>query len=103
MSTLPSETIRLAVTTGSAKLGYRESLRLAIKGRLKLMLVASNLDSERMKNLEEIARFSNVPLVRLNYSSRELGSICELRHPVSVIGIRDPGVSNILQLTGNEQ
>jgi large subunit ribosomal protein L30e len=103
MSTVPSETIRLAVTTGSVRLGYRESLRLAIRGRLKLLLVASNLDGERARRLEEVARLSGVPLVKLSYSSRELGSICELRHPVSVVGVRDPGVSDILRLTGNEQ
>lgn len=103
MSALPRGSIRLVVATGSVKFGYRENLKLAIKGRLKLLLVASNLDRERAMNLENAAKLSGVPLVKLSYSSRELGSVCELRHPVSVLGIRDPGLSNILQLIGNEQ
>jgi len=100
---LSSDSIRLAVRTGSTRFGYDENFKLLSRGRVKLVLVSKNLDQKRMARMVEMAKLSEIPLVKLDYTAVELGSLCDLRHPTSVVGIRDPGTSNILQLVGNEQ
>ncbi len=55
---------------------------------LKLIIVANNAPE----------KFEHKIVYNYNGSATELASLCKRAHPISVIGIEEPGKSNILML-----
>lgn len=85
--------LKLAVQTGKVVFGHDKTVKMAREKKVKLIVVASNYrkDSELTKNI-----FNDVPVLRYPGTNVELGRICGKKFSVSVLGIIDPGNSNIL-------
>lgn len=90
--------IRLAVDTGKVTIGHRETLRAVKNKEVKLVVVANNCPKELKEDLVYYARVMDVPFFEFEGTSLELGSVCGKPYVISMLGIIDPGESNILEL-----
>lgn len=86
--------LRLAVQTGKVVFGHDKTMKLADEKKTKLIVVASNYKKD--KRLVEKNTYNGVPIIRFHGTNVELGRICGKKFAVSVLGIIDPGNSNIL-------
>lgn len=86
--------LRLAVQTGKVVYGHDRTVKMAKEDKVKLIVVAHNYKKDR--ELVEKNNYKGVPVLRFNGTGVELGRICGKKFAVSVVGIIDPGNSNIL-------
>ncbi|MCX8173386.1 MAG: 50S ribosomal protein L30e [Thermoplasmata archaeon] len=86
--------LRLAVQTGKVVYGHDKTVKMAKEKKAKLIVVASNYRKDR--ELVEKNSYNGIPVLRFNGTNVELGRICGKKFAVSVLGIIDPGNSNIL-------
>ncbi|MEM3397037.1 MAG: 50S ribosomal protein L30e [Thermoplasmata archaeon] len=86
--------LRLAVQTGKVVYGHDRTAKMAKEKKVKLIVVASNYNEDR--ELVEKNSYNGVPVLRFSGTNVELGRICGKKFAVSVLGIIDPGNSNIL-------
>ncbi len=89
--------IRIAVDTGKVALGADGTLKRAMHGDAKLVILSSNCPAERKMDLEHYSKLSNVPVVEFIGSSVELGVACGKPFPVSAMSVIDEGNSDILK------
>ncbi|MCD6461968.1 MAG: 50S ribosomal protein L30e [Thermoplasmata archaeon] len=81
--------IKTAVSKGDVVLGMKEIKKHAAKGKIKLVIYASNSPEKD---------FPGVKTYRYKGSNADLGVACGKPFPVAAIGIIDPGPSEILSL-----
>lgn len=93
-----NKAIRMAVETGKTEFGARTSLKAALKGKPKLLIIAENCPKETREGAERYAKLSNVPFYVYKGSSLELGSICGKPFSVSILSIFEEGNSNVMDL-----
>lgn len=86
--------LRLAVQTGKVVFGHDRTVKMAKEKKTKLIVIASNYKKD--KELIEKNSYNDVPILRFSGTNVELGRICGKKFAVSVLGIIDPGNSNIL-------
>ncbi|MEM3444936.1 MAG: 50S ribosomal protein L30e [Thermoplasmata archaeon] len=86
--------LRLAVQTGKVVFGHDRTVKLAKEKKAKLIVVASNYRADR--ELVEKNTYNGVPILRFPGTNVELGRVCGRRFAVSVLGIIDPGNSDLL-------
>lgn len=91
--------LRLALESGEVAIGFKESMKAIRAGKAKLLIVASNHPRMVRKLLEEA---SDVPIYRFKDSNVDLGVLCGRRHPISILAIKKPGESEILNLAKGE-
>lgn len=84
--------IKRAKETGKVVMGYRQVEKLALNGKLKLVIVAKNAPKEKRKRVEALVKVYEYPGTNM-----ELGTVCGRPHGVSFLGIADPGESRILE------
>ncbi len=90
--------LQIAVKTGKVTFGYKESLEALRAGKAKLIVVAKNLPPEKSEKIFRYAEMLNIPVLRYDGSSMDLGVLCEKPYTVSAMAIREVGDSEILKV-----
>ena len=91
--------IRLAVDSGKAVFGVKESIDSIMASKAKIVIVASSNKKDRINDVMHLAKFSNVKVVLFQGNPMNLGVVCGKPHSVSVLSILEPGSSNIINET----
>lgn len=87
--------LREAISTGEVCIGYKSTLKhLNKKGEIKLAIVAKNCPREYIEDLQK----RKIKIYVYDGTNLELGATCGKPFSISVIGISDPGESEILLL-----
>lgn len=97
-----SKEIRQAVDTGKVILGADKSRKVLKLGQAKLVIVASNCQSEVLEDIKRYSGLANTPIHIFVGGSAELGLACGKPFLVSVLAVLEPGGSNILSLGGTK-
>ncbi|MFQ6095095.1 MAG: 50S ribosomal protein L30e [Candidatus Bathyarchaeia archaeon] len=94
-----NKSIAQAVKTGKVMYGSKSALKNAKTGKVRLIVAAGNSPPEFLKDLEYYCGLSKIPLIVYEGTSRDLGRVCGKPYTVSALAIRDPGDSDILEVT----
>ncbi len=93
-----SKEIRQAVDTGKVILGTDKSRKVLKLGQAKLVIVASNYQSEVLEDIKRYSGLTNTPIHIFAGDSAELGLACGKPFLVGMLAVLEPGSSNILSL-----
>ena len=94
-----NKAIRLAVDTGKVEFGRRNSIRNALSGKARLVIIARNCPKSFRENVLNYSKTSGVNVYNFSGSSLELGSLCGKPFPVAMMSIIDQGNSNVLEIS----
>lgn len=92
--------IRVAVDTGNVTLGSEKSIQGLKHGKGKLIIIAQNCPREIKEDVLHYSKLSDIPVYNYEGTSVDLGSVCGKPFTVATLTIKDPGDSNILEVTG---
>lgn len=92
--------LKVAMQTGKVVLGSKQAMRLASKGKAKLIIMASNTPQGIKDKISAYARVSKIPIYIYPGSSWDLGAICGKPFVVAAVSVIDEGDSEILKLAG---
>ncbi len=84
--------------TGSLVIGFRRVIKEFYKDSLKVVIMASDMPEEKAQLIKYYCKISNIPLIIWPDDVKSLGEALGRPHIVSVIGVIDPGASNIINL-----
>lgn len=87
----------MAMSTGKVKLGFKAVLESVMNGKIKAVVISNNLPQNSKIRLLQNCHLSNVPIIEIDGTGRELGAICGRPHKVSTLAVLDPGKSKILE------
>ena len=87
--------LKVALQTGTVKVGVHESLESAKEKKAKLLIVARTCPE---KSLVSERRFDRIPIYHYEGTAVELGAACGKPFPISALAVLDPGTSAILSL-----
>lgn len=79
-------------------MGSRRTLKLALHGKAKLIVVAANAPPELKRDLKYYASLSSIPVLEVPSTNVELGTIVGKPFGVAAMAVVDPGQSNIVEL-----
>jgi len=96
------KSLAIAVKTGKILFGSNLTIKSAMSGKVRLIIIASNCPEDKRERIEYYCKLSNIPLIVYPGSSLDLGSACGKPFLVSALAIRDPGDSDILKFAGGE-
>lgn len=82
-----------AVETGNVVMGFRRTVKELKKGKVRLVIMASNSPEELKNRMRQITEYVEFP-----GSNKDLGIVCRKPFSISTIGVIDPGTSNILSV-----
>lgn len=88
--------LKNANETGNLSIGFKETVKELKKGKVKLIIVASNCPEEDVKALKGY----KVPLYRFTESNIDLGAATGKPFSISTLGVINAGKSDILALKG---
>jgi large subunit ribosomal protein L30e len=91
--------ITTVVKTGKVSFGANSAVMNAKTGKVKLIILASNCPRKVREDVEYYCEFSKVPLIVYKGSSIDLAAVCGKPFLVSAVSIREPGDSEVLELT----
>lgn len=77
-----------AILNNKAIIGFRESYKALKRNELKTIIVAKNMEEEKMEDIKYNAKIYNVELIIFQGSSRELGILCGKPYVISAIGVK---------------
>merc|ERR1711941_33485 len=89
--------LKLVMTSGKYKLGYKQTLKTIRSAKAKLVLIASNCPALRKSEIEYYAMLSKTGVHHYHGDNNELGTACGRYYRVSVLSITDPGDSDIIR------
>ena len=92
-----AKALRMAVETGKVKFGSRSSVKRALMGKAKLIIVSGNCPADVKADISRYASLSEVDVLDFPGTSIELGSVCKKPFGVAVLAVYEPGTSNILE------
>jgi large subunit ribosomal protein L30e len=87
--------LKVALQTGTVKIGVRESLESAHEKKAKLLVVATTCPEPKLTKENKVDR---VPVYHYEGTSLELGAACGKPFPISALAVLDPGSSAILSV-----
>lgn len=90
--------LALVMKSGKAVLGYKSTLKALRKGTLKAIFVAHNTPSIIKAEINYYAFLGNTHVYSYTGNNIDLGSACGRYHRVALLGIIEPGDSDILNL-----
>ena len=90
--------LALVMKSGKAVLGYKQTLKSLRKGLLKAIFVAHNTPSIIKAEVNYYSVLANTFIYHYTGNNIDLGSACGKYHRVAILGILDPGDSDILNL-----
>jgi large subunit ribosomal protein L30e len=96
-STALDNEIRLILKTGKAVLGTKRSLKAVRLGKARAVILASKISRRIEEDIKYYAKLGDIPVIKFDGSSHELGTVCGKPFPVSVIAVLDLGDSTILE------
>ena len=88
--------IRQCVDSGKVEFGANSSVKTALSGRAKLVIIASNCPANLAQDMKHYCTLSNIPLLPYSGTSMELGAVAGRPHSVSVLAVHDAGNSGIM-------
>ncbi len=88
--------LKTAIKTGKVETGYKVSLKLISKKRVKALILASNAPEEVVAKVMAVAG-EGIPIHHFPGSSWDLGGLCGKPFPVSTVSIIEPGESSLLK------
>lgn len=94
--------LSIAVKTGKILFGSNATIKSAMSGKVRLIIIASNCPEDKREKIEYYCKLSSIPIITYPGSSLDLGSVCGKRFSVSALAIRDLGDSDILKFAGGE-
>jgi large subunit ribosomal protein L30e len=89
--------IRLAVDSGKAVFGVKESVDSIMASTAKVVVVASSNERDRLNDIMHLAKISDVKVIVFQGNPMNLGVVCGKPYSVSVLSITEAGSSNILK------
>lgn len=87
--------LKVALQTGTVKVGVHEVVASAEAKKAKLLIVANSCPEPRLSNER---RFDRIPIYHYEGTAVELGAACGKPFPISALAVLDPGTSAILSL-----
>lgn len=87
--------LKLALQTGTVRLGAQETLAAATEKKARLVVVSTTCPEAK---LGPSARFEKLPIFRYPGTAVELGAACGKPFPISALAVIEPGQSAILTL-----
>lgn len=87
--------LKVALQTGTVKVGVHEVLDSAKSKKARLLIVASSCPE---KSLTGERRYDKIPIFHFEGTAIELGAACGKPFPISALAVLDPGTSAILSL-----
>ncbi|MCX8162300.1 MAG: 50S ribosomal protein L30e [Candidatus Bathyarchaeota archaeon] len=97
-----SRSILNAVRTGRVYIGAKSTFRSVMFRRARLVVLAENAPKSLADGITYYCKLAGIPIYIYRGSSIELGRACGKPFPVSALGIRDPGDSDVFELLGVE-
>ncbi len=92
-----NKSIRLAVDSGKVEFGFKTAKKSSLNGDGKLILIASNCPAEFEQDLNHYCKLSQLPMLKVNMNSMELGVLCGKPFPVAAMTVFEAGDSDILE------
>ncbi len=92
-----AKSIRFAVDTGKVELGLKQTLKIALNGNAKLVIIAKNCPNDSSADVKRFTTLSQTPLVVFEGTSVELGNACGKPFPVSALSVIEEGNSDVLK------
>ncbi|MEM2091665.1 MAG: 50S ribosomal protein L30e [Candidatus Bathyarchaeia archaeon] len=92
------KSLGIAVKTGKILFGSNSTIKSAMTGKVRLIIIASNCPRDKREKIEYYCRLSGIPYIIYPGSSLDLGAACGKPFSVAALTIRDPGGSDILKL-----
>ena len=89
-------------STGKYKFGIREAKKRLFNSEAKLVLVSNNIPILMRKELENLSKIRNVPLIELKMDSVELGKYLGRSHAVGVITVIDLGTADVKRIKNGD-
>jgi large subunit ribosomal protein L30e len=93
-----AKAIRQCVDSGKVEFGTNESVKKALSGKAKLVVMASNCPQDVAQDASRYCKLSSIPVVKFEGTSLELGTVAGRPHSVALLAVMDPGNSGILEL-----
>lgn len=92
--------IKVAYKTGQIIYGRNQVMRHLRQDSFKMIIVANNCPTELLSELKYYNRIStnDIFIHRYKGSSWDLGLVCAVPYMISIIGVIDPGDSDLLTL-----
>ncbi len=87
--------LKVALETGTVKIGLAETKAAAEAKKAKLLIVAASCPDAALKSERAIGK---IPVYHFGGSAVDLGQACGKPFPISALAILDPGSSAILTL-----
>lgn len=91
------KSLSIAVKTGKILFGSNSTIKSAMTGKVRLIIIASNCPVDKREKIEYYCRLSGIPYIIYPGSSLDLGTACGKPFSVAALTIRDPGDSDILR------
>jgi len=95
--------IATAVKTGKVSFGADSAIQNAKTGKVKLIILAVNCSNNVREEIGYYCKLSKIPIVTYKGSSMDLAAVCGKPFTVSALSIREPGDSEILELTEDKE
>jgi large subunit ribosomal protein L30e len=89
-----NKALRLAIDTGTVRVGIRESCKATGSGTAKMIILSSNCPEDAAKQVKN----SETPVHSFDGNNAVLGAACGKPFPVSAVAILDGGKSDVLTL-----
>lgn len=90
--------LKLMVESGRYRMGFRRGQSDALLGKAKMIVLAKNAPPVNAADIQHYAKLSGIPVLVVDKTSLELGSVCGRPHPISVLSVYDEGESNIIKI-----
>jgi large subunit ribosomal protein L30e len=87
--------LKVALQTGTVKVGVHEVLDAARAKKARLLIVARTCPE---KVLTGEKKFDRIPIYHFEGTALELGAACGKPFPISALAVLEPGTSAILSL-----
>ncbi len=93
-----AKSLRTAIKDGKVAIGAKETLKAIHSGEAQLIILASNCPEKFKRAIEQ----SEIPIVEVEFSSVELGSLSGKPFTISALSVIDSGSSDIMGLREKE-
>jgi len=90
--------IRMCVDSGKTLIGKRDTMKMALLGRGKLIVIASNMPGSDKADMQHHCTLSGLPVLEFDGTSVELGAVCGKPFSISALWIGETGNSPIMAL-----
>ncbi|RLE66803.1 MAG: 50S ribosomal protein L30e [Thermoprotei archaeon] len=94
--------LKVALDTGKVVIGSKKTLKAAMYGKAKMIMIAANCPEDIRAKIEYYSKLSSIPIYVFPGSSWEIGAVCKKPFMVASLAIIDPGESSILALVESE-